>query len=128
MGRTKYEIDALTDTILSEILKQQRKKLDAVKPKAKALYKSKYAPLLKKRTELEKKADAIAVKIKKDVYKVSGKHYVPSSLTEERIVEQLSKEFAKLTFASRQEIENKVILAGDQGADILIKNITKMFI
>jgi hypothetical protein len=117
MGRTKMEVDALTSKIWDITIEQQIKRQNSFTPDAKKVYNIKLKSLIQQRDILEKKIEAECAKLKIDY-----------SSAEEILIGEIANNLAGNKPVRRSIIEREIILASDQGADALIKNISEMFL
>ena len=117
MARTKMEVDALAEKVARELQKRNDEKVEAFKAKAKKIYLKELAPLEKQLTSLQKKRNAKLKKLKLDYYYSNP----------ETQISNLAMKLAKIKPVNHGDIYREIILAGDQGSDVLVKNLIKMF-
>ena len=119
MGRTKMEVDALTSKIVDILHERHTIEIEKNKDKAKKIIKDRIIPLLKQRSDLKKKINS---ELKKLGLSTDYDH------SEDNLVRLLSLKMSGTKPVHYHEVEREVILSGDQGADILVKKITEMFL
>ena len=118
MARTKMEVDAITTKVRNIILEVIDKRIKDKIPEAKKLFDKKLKGLYKERISLDKKITLEAKKLG-----IAGTYN-----SDKQAVDIIAERLAKIKYPNHGKIEMEVILAGDQGADVLIKNIVKMFV
>ena len=129
--RTQHEVAALARVIYSEICKKREVKFRSKETKAKAKSFLKKKGLLKYSSEiikLEKEIKALELrktKAENAIYKALGP---VSSFDERSLVLYANKRVLNQNNISITNIKDQIILAQDEGSDILIKNITEMFV
>lgn len=119
MGRTKMEVEALSEKIIQIIKKEREKRIKAHTFSAKQVIDKKLGPLLKERKALDKK-------ILSEVKKLGIVH--ASTKEEDFMVRELATKIANIEYPNYTDIEREVILSGDQGADVLVKKISEMYL
>lgn len=120
MGRTKMEIDALTSKIMEVIQERQISREKQFTPEATKQFKTKLKPLLVQKEALDRK---IATELKK-----LGIADYPHIEHDESVIAYLASKLAKNKEVDVDVVERDVILSGDQGADVLIKKISEMYL
>ena len=123
MGRTKMEVDALTNKIYTLVRDRQDKRVKSFISNATKIYKVRVKPL-------RKNVEAAIKAYNKELNKLIEQPFImyPSSQTEESLIRDIAIKLAKVKFVTRKEVEEAVIISGDQGADVLVKKITEMFL
>jgi hypothetical protein len=124
MARTKMEVDALVSVITKKIKEERSKVANSkdTKNKVLKLYKQKgIDKLLADRKKLEDQLEKINTRLRA----VSGEHWNTAKQT---VLDGLTKKVLKFKSVDVSDIHNAIVLAGDEGADIMIRNIVKQFV
>lgn len=119
--RTKMEVDALTALTVEAIKEGRRKKLEQTKKEVSEKFDKEILPLLEEYKTLRDKMNTIEIKVKKKTRIFSYGN-----------VNLLRKEFAemhcKFKDVTASDIKNRIIVSGDLGAEIIIKNLVKEYV
>jgi hypothetical protein len=131
MARTKMEVDALTEAIWNKVLESRAKVRETLKPKAQKLYNSKYKKLIKELDKLSAKMIKVTKQINNEIHEegnASRGSLYKTWNSENDLVDKLVKKLAKAKPITKEDITREVILSQDTGSDLIIKNISKMFL
>ncbi len=121
MARTKEEREIIANIICKQIAAYYDTLVESKKKEARQLLKD-AVPVVKEMDALQKKYQEDVEKLSKKLPVGFHRHYA-----EEGNIRNIAKELAKYKSVKRDEIIEQLVLAGDQGAEVLVKNIVKMF-
>lgn len=118
MGRTKDEVAALTFKIVEEVKKKQERNAKLQLSNAKKVFNVHFKGDLEKFRSLSKKLSKKAQKYASGYFNQENKV----------LIGQIANKLAKIKKVSPNAISNDIILASDQGADVLIKKIVEQYV
>lgn len=121
MARTKEEREIIANIIGKQIKAHYDALTESKKKEAKQLIKD-AAPVIKEIDTLTKKFSEEIAKLNKNLPEGYNKFN-----SEETNINQVARALAKYKHVTNNEITEQLVLAGDQGAEILVRNIVKMF-
>ncbi len=135
MRRNKFEIEALVDLIKGEIKKvnkaktntpEFRKKVEEQFTRDFGKIAEEFKKLITERAILNKKIQTITELIHKKTNLYSYE-YNDMNINE-KLSESIRNKIANITKVTDQEIFNQIVLAEDQGAEIIVKKLTKLYV
>jgi hypothetical protein len=118
------EVDALVSVIVKKIKEERSKVANSKETNNKALKLYKQKGIDKLLADRKKLTDQLE-KVNNKLRAVSSEHWNTSKQT---VLDALKKKVLKFKSIEVSDIHNAIVLAGDEGADIMIRNIVKQFV
>lgn len=127
--RTLFEITAIVDTIVNKIHEERDKKTRSSKKEITEKFNKKVGPLLTERDKINTQIKAL--KARRELLEVQlRKEACHTEWGTDRV--DLFKSFEKKVLSFKpinvNDIKNAVIMAGDEGADVIVKKVLKEYV
>lgn len=127
--RTLFEITAIVDTIVNKIHEERDKKTRSSKKEITEKFNKKVGPLLTERDKvkaqintLNSKLETLTLQLRKDACHTGW------GTDRADFFKSFEKKVLSFKPVNHNDIKNAVIMAGDEGADVIVKKVLKEYV